>query len=227
MADAKTKGADLGDRMFTMNPPELAEEVAEDDAGEPDPAHPARRWERLAKPVVCASRHLRRGEAPDGYAATPEQSTADFARCMLFGPVGLLNELASANHAVLGDVLASAWWPRACASLVRMTCFGLDDFMEDDYGDDDDDHPLGDVVGLTLSLLLMVAPRAPVRGAAPFESLRAALERDDAKLACSKCGAVFFCDNGNECQKLVWAAHRPGCAPPKQGDAAASHPSSW
>ena len=25
---------------------------AEDDAGEPDPAHPARRWERLAKPVV-------------------------------------------------------------------------------------------------------------------------------------------------------------------------------
>ena len=27
MADAKTKGADLGDRMFTMNPPELAEEV--------------------------------------------------------------------------------------------------------------------------------------------------------------------------------------------------------
>ena len=270
---------------------------AEDDAGEPDPAHPARRWERLAKPVVCASRHLRRNEAPDGYAATPEQSTADFARCMLFGPVGLLNELASANHAVLGDVLASAWWPRACASLVRMTCFGLDDFMEDDYGDDDDDHPLGDVVGLTLSLLLMVAPRAPVRGAAPFESLRVALERDDvatddfhaclldwrdaeaagaslagaaeaagaaeppppdgyitaaadllnlrttgdlpepqrlclaccrpAKLACSKCGAVFFCDNGNECQKLVWAAHRPGCAPPKQGDAAASHPSSW
>ena len=45
---------------------------AEDDAGEPDPAHPARRWERLAKPVVCASRHLRRNEAPDGYAATPE-----------------------------------------------------------------------------------------------------------------------------------------------------------
>ncbi|KAH8045805.1 manganese ion binding protein [Aureococcus anophagefferens] len=291
---------------------------AEDDAGEPDPAHPARRWERLARPVVCASRHLRRGEAPDGYAATPEQSTADFARCMLFGPVGLLNELASANHAVLGDVLASAWWPRACASLVRMTCFGLDDFMEDDYGDDDDDDPLGDVVGLTLSLLLMVAPRAPVRGAAPFESLRAALERDDvatddfhaclldwrdaedagasltgaaeaarsaeppppdgyitaaadllnlrttgdlpepqrlclaccrpaklraaqeseipnfkgsylgrfplAKLACSKCGAVFFCDNGNACQKPVW--RRTGrLRAAEAGDAAASHPS--
>lgn len=144
-----------------------------DDPADPDPHHPARAWDALGRETAHATSRAT-ANAAETIDASPEQRTADFARCMLFGPLGLLNELCSANHPVLAHLAASPWWPRAAKGLVRMTAFGLDEFVDDDAAADDA-LPLGDVAGLTLALLLMVAPR----DADVAEPLRLALEADE------------------------------------------------